>query len=507
MPPSDRAAAVLGEHELADAQDGDRPLRDDLDGLALVHRRQLHTLPADGLLDAVDRRLGLLGVPVSQLPAGALGDVAPDVDDDQAEDGPDEEADAPAPEDRHEVRVQQHQSTQRADQGAGPVRPVDRDVDPAAEVRRDELVDRGVDGGVLAADAEPRDEPEHQERTEVPRQAAEPAAHQVDDEREDEQAAPAEPVGQTPEHQSADHLADQVRGGQEAHLRGRDPESALRLGEDRADVGHQLDLEAVEDPRHPEADDDHPMEPRPRQPVQPCRYQAAHGLRRRCGCTHLGPLSCWLVGLACAAAACGAAAKTLRGTAVNLPSTTSAISGAPSVQFSFASTPYTTCASRYFSSGSLGAFPTGRMLDPAAASPHSRSRSTCGRSPWEVTATPGPLRRGIARAGCCSHVLGKRCHPTVTGASRTEGGRRGSSVPLGAWRRVIERSQPITDDQVTRWVSSARIAWRKGSPGSPWNDEESGTMRSPTLGLPGKSPKDLCARGDLNPHALSDTGT
>ena len=187
-----------------------------------------------------------------------------------------------------------------------------------------------------------------------------------------------------PNTRAPDHLADQVRGGRggpPARARSRGP--LLRLGEDRADVGHQLDLEAVEDPRHPEADDDHPMEPRPRQPVQPCRYQAAHGLRRRCGCTDLGPLSCWLVGLACAAAACGAAAKTLRGTAVNLPSTTSAISGAPSVQFSFASTPYMTCASRYFSSGSLGAFLTGRMLDPAAASPHSRSRSTCGRSPWK----------------------------------------------------------------------------------------------------------------------------
>src|SRR3954464_14966995 len=50
----------------------------------------------------------------------------------------------------------------------------------AAGVAGDLRGGRGVDGGVLAADAQAGDEPEHEERAEVPRQAAEAAADQVD---------------------------------------------------------------------------------------------------------------------------------------------------------------------------------------------------------------------------------------------------------------------------------------------------------------------------------------
>ena len=44
-----------------------------------------------------------------------------------------------------------------------------------------------------------------------------------------------------------------------------------------AGLGDDLDLQAVEDPGDPQADHDQPVEPRPGQPVQPGRDQAADG--------------------------------------------------------------------------------------------------------------------------------------------------------------------------------------------------------------------------------------
>jgi hypothetical protein len=49
--------------------------------------------------------------------------------------------------------VEQHERADVGDQGAEPVRAVDHDVDAAAVLRGDQLVDRRVDRGVLAADA------------------------------------------------------------------------------------------------------------------------------------------------------------------------------------------------------------------------------------------------------------------------------------------------------------------------------------------------------------------
>ena len=85
----------------------------------------------------------------------------------------------------------------------------------------DQLVDRGVDRGVLAADAQPGDEPEQPQEPHRRRETGDAAADQVDRQREDEQLLAAQSVGQPAEEQRADDLADEVDGAGEARPRPR----------------------------------------------------------------------------------------------------------------------------------------------------------------------------------------------------------------------------------------------------------------------------------------------
>jgi hypothetical protein len=188
---------------------------------------------------------------------GALRPVPADKDDDDAEDGADREADAP-----RQARVQLVEQHERADirhQRAEPVGAVDHDVDAAPVLRRDELVDRRVHRGVLAADAHSRDEPRGVEEDEPAHAVAQgergqPAADEVDRQRDREEVAPTEPIGQRTEHERADDLARQVHGGEQADLGGRQREG-LGLGQRVADGAGDADLEAVEDPGDPERGD------------------------------------------------------------------------------------------------------------------------------------------------------------------------------------------------------------------------------------------------------------
>ena len=156
-------------------------------------------------------------------------------------------------------------------------------------LRRDQLVDRGVDRRVLAADAGAGDEPEEQQRPVVPGQAAEPAADEVDGQGDDEELLAAELVGQPAEEQRTDDLADQVARAEEADLARRQVQGS-RLTQDGADQRDDLDLEPVQDPGDAEADDDEPVEPGPGQAVHPGRHQTSGDrllIRTVCGCRFL----------------------------------------------------------------------------------------------------------------------------------------------------------------------------------------------------------------------------
>ena len=159
-----------------------------------------------------------------------------------------------------------------------PVGAVDREVDPAPVLRRDHLVDGRVDRGVLAADAHAGDDPggvqEDDPVAAAGRRRGEPAADQVDAEGDHEEVLAAELVGQLAEEQRPDDLADQVPPG-DVGDRARAQVQRVVQGQVGPDVAGDGDLEAVEDPGDAERDDQPGMEPRPGQPVDPGRDQAA----------------------------------------------------------------------------------------------------------------------------------------------------------------------------------------------------------------------------------------
>ena len=134
----------------------------------------------------VDGPLGLLHLAVRHQPARALRDVPAQVDDHQAHHRTDQEAEPPAPVIGSDVSSSKTRFADGADQRAGPIGAVDRDVDPAAVLGRDQLVDRRVDRGVLTADAHPGHEPEEpgaREFQDRPARPSRPDRRQGDDEQ------------------------------------------------------------------------------------------------------------------------------------------------------------------------------------------------------------------------------------------------------------------------------------------------------------------------------------
>ena len=232
---------------------------------------------SDLALDVGDRLLGRVHAAVHDLPARALRKVPSHEQDHQAEHRTDEEGQPPA-----EAEVddfEEYERAEGAENRTAPVGSVDCDVDSAAESGGDELVDRRVDCGIFAADTHACDEPGDVEEDDpaaavAKRQCREAAAEEVDAQGDHEEVASTEFVGQPPEEQRADYLAGQVHGGDQPDGRRRQPER-LGLGER---VGHRAghgDLQTIEDPGHAESDDHAGVERRPRQPVDPCRNDAA----------------------------------------------------------------------------------------------------------------------------------------------------------------------------------------------------------------------------------------
>ncbi len=216
------------------------------------------------LLDAADDRLRLLLAAVDEEPAGALGDSSPHDEDREAEHCAEPEGDAPADVDGEVVLVQEDDRGPGSRYSAEPVRAVDDQVDAPADTRRDQLVDGGVDRGVLASDARSG---EKSREIEVPRCEGERGRHggrDVDGKRDQEELLPPEAIRELPEEERAHAGAGDVDGRRNADLPRRQLETASLLGEplgECADDGH---LEPVEDPHRPEADDDEPVEARPR---------------------------------------------------------------------------------------------------------------------------------------------------------------------------------------------------------------------------------------------------
>jgi hypothetical protein len=191
------------------------------------------------LLDLRELPLRLVEAAVGHQPARALRQRAADDDDDDREHGPHQEREAPADIDRE--GVEEDERGERAEDRAGPVAAVDPDVDPPSVPGRHHLVDRRVDGRILAADPHPGHEARRVEEDEPAGVVAgderrQPGSEEIEDERDDQQPLAAELVRQSPEEQRADHLADQVDRRDQPDLRRGHPErGGLRqLPRDRA---------------------------------------------------------------------------------------------------------------------------------------------------------------------------------------------------------------------------------------------------------------------------------
>ncbi len=228
----------------------------------------------DALLDLCNGLLRLLLAAVRHEPARTLRNAAPQEDDDDSEQGPQEEAEAPSPAVGEDVRVEEEQVRRRSERSARPVRAVDGDVDATAVVRGDQFVDRRVDCRVLAPDAGTGDESEDEEEpgSALGAEARDQGAAQVDQQGDEEQLPASQPVREPAEHERAGDLPDQVDRARPA-----DGRCIHVQGVGVAVLRDDLRLEAVEDPRHPEADDDQGVEAGPRQAVQPRRHEALDG--------------------------------------------------------------------------------------------------------------------------------------------------------------------------------------------------------------------------------------
>src|SRR6202012_2066451 len=155
---------------------------------------------------------------------------------------------------------------------------IDPDVGPAAVAGGHHLVDGRVDGRILTADAQPRDDPGGVQVDDPARplrgERGEPGADQVDTQRPGEQLAAAELVGQPPEHQRPDHLTDQVDGADRGRLRGGEVQRVGlgQLAGDRAGDGHR---QTVQYPGGAQPDDQAGVEGCPPQAGQPGWNRAA----------------------------------------------------------------------------------------------------------------------------------------------------------------------------------------------------------------------------------------
>src|SRR5882757_158682 len=147
----------------------------------LRHRRMLSCGRCDVFLDVADRLLGKLVLAMRHQPSRAFRHEAAEQQDAEAEDGADAETEPPADIRGEQALVEQERNSKRSCRCAKPETTVDDEVDTTAILRWNELIDRGIDRRVLAADAEPGDHPENREAPEIPSKRTQQHTRQVDD--------------------------------------------------------------------------------------------------------------------------------------------------------------------------------------------------------------------------------------------------------------------------------------------------------------------------------------
>lgn len=219
----------------------------------------------DGLLYIVHDLFGLIVAAMNDQPTRAFGDVVTEKDDADAKERSETEGESPGELLRNEVAVEEDDRDSSAECGSEPVGGVDDKVDAAAQTGRDKFVDGGVDGCVLAADAEAGDEAEERVAVEVPRESRSRGGQQIDEKRDSEELLAAEAVGKPAEEECADDRSGEVTGGGLAYLRIGHAQARL---ENAADGPGERDLQAVEHPGDAKGDDDEPVPSGPGESIE-----------------------------------------------------------------------------------------------------------------------------------------------------------------------------------------------------------------------------------------------
>src|SRR5580698_7074168 len=128
----------------------------DLERLLLNRWKFIGVTFADTMLDIGDDIVGPVLIPAEHEPARALRNEEPEDKDDEAKASANTKGEPPADSLREmawQMIAEEKHGSNRAAGGAEPKRPVDDKVYRSPELSRNELVDRGVDCGILAADA------------------------------------------------------------------------------------------------------------------------------------------------------------------------------------------------------------------------------------------------------------------------------------------------------------------------------------------------------------------
>src|SRR5207244_13130602 len=121
--------------------------------------------------------------------------------------------------------------------------------------------------------ARAREEPEEHEDRVGERERGQTVRDQVETERDDEELAPAEPVGEIAEEQRPRDLPEEVDRGSPPDVDAAQVQGVLAL-QHRPDEARDRDLEPVEHPRDAERDHQPAVEPGPGQPVHARGHQA-----------------------------------------------------------------------------------------------------------------------------------------------------------------------------------------------------------------------------------------
>jgi hypothetical protein len=220
-------------------------------------------------LDFADDVFRLCEAIVDHQPTGAFRHRAAQGQDHAPEQGAHAEGCAPAEVRRQQSRIEQQRRRQRAEGGAEPEAAVDDEVGASAIACRRQLLDRGADGGILAADTGAGEEAEQREPGQGRRQPAHRGGDEVQAQRHQEQRLAAVTVCQPAEHHGTQHRAGKIGARRQPHL--GIAQMQLRAGFQRTgDRAGQRHLQSVQHPGDAEREHDAAVESAPGQCVQAC---------------------------------------------------------------------------------------------------------------------------------------------------------------------------------------------------------------------------------------------